>query len=304
MQVFVTGGSGFVGQEMLRQLVAAGHGVRVLLRAGSQGKLRQFERIEIIPGDVTEPSTLEGVLEGCDAVIHLVGIIREIPSRGVTFQRLHVEATKNILAAAGRQKVARFVHMSANGAREIAGTPYHRTKWQAEQAVRDSGLAWTIFRPSLIYGRHDQFITMLAEQVRKLPLVPVIGDGRYCLSPVAVEDVARSFVTALELPETAGESFCCGGDETLSYNELLDAVAVALGRTPPGKLHHPLWLMRPVIRMLEGFSAFPITRDQLAMLLEGNTCNPAAWSAAFGFKPTPLGDGLKAMLGEKLSSGG
>jgi len=299
MQVFVTGGSGFVGQEMLRQLVAAGHSVRVLLRAGSQGKLSQFERIEIVSGDVTEPSSLEGVLEGCDAVIHLVGIIREVPARGVTFQRLHVEATRNILAAACRQKIDRFVHMSANGAREAADTPYHRTKWQAEQAVRASGLRWTIFRPSLIYGRHDQFINMVAEQIRRLPLVPVIGDGRYRLSPVAVEDVARGFVKALELPETEGESFCCGGDEALSYNELLDAVAVALGRTPPGKLHHPLWLMRPVIRMLEGFSAFPITRDQLTMLLEGNTCNPAAWSAAFGFKPTPLVEGLKAMLAEE-----
>lgn len=299
MRVFVTGGTGFVGQEVLRQLVAEGHRVRALIREGSEHKLAQHEQVETVPGDVNDAASLESGLADCDAVIHLVGIIREFPSRGVTFERLHVEATRYMLAAAQKQQVARFLHMSANGSREAANTTYHRTKWLAEEAVRASGLAWTIFRPSLIFGRHDQFINMLASQIRMLPAVPVIGDGSYRLSPVAVEDVASGFVRALSNKGSEGESYCCGGTEVLSYDQLLDAVARALGHKPPIKLHHPLWLMQPMIRMLEGISAFPITRDQLAMLLEGNVCDPQPWRDALDISLTPLEQGLDRMLARR-----
>ena len=135
-----------------------------------------------------------------------MGIIREVPSRGVTFSRLHFEATRNMVEAANSQGVKRFLQMSANGTRPQAESPYHRTKWQAEEAVRDSELEWTIFRPSLIFGPEDEFVNMLAGLVRKLPLVPVIGNGRYRMTPVAVQDVARSFVAALEKKETVGQA--------------------------------------------------------------------------------------------------
>ncbi|NIQ96450.1 MAG: NAD(P)H-binding protein, partial [Desulfuromonadales bacterium] len=113
------------------------------------------------------------------AVIHLVGIIREFPGKGVTFKKLHTEATRNALAAAAECGVGRFLQMSANGTRANADTGYHQTKWQAEEAVRSSSLDWTIFRPSLIYGKDGEFVTMMKELVSKLPVVPVIGDGKY-----------------------------------------------------------------------------------------------------------------------------
>jgi len=296
MRVFVTGGTGFVGREVLKQLVAAGHTPRVLVRDKGQKKLPALAGIETAPGDILKPKTLSAALEHCDAVIHLVGIIREFPARGITFERLHVEATRNLIAAASQHKISRFIHMSANGSRENAATAYHFTKWRAEQAVRESEFAWTIFRPSLIYGRHDQFINMLAMQVRRLPTIPVIGDGQYRLSPVAVEDVAHGFVEALSLEASVAKSFNCGGPQTVTYDQLLDAVATALGRPSPLKLHHPLWMMRPVIRILEGFSAFPITSGQLTMLLEGNACDPQAWCEAFALRLTPLDEGLSRML--------
>jgi len=299
MRVFVTGGTGFVGREILQQLAAAGHTVRALVRGEGQKRLPELAGLEFAPGDALEPKTLSGALEGCDAVIHLIGIIREFPARGITFERLHVEATRNLLTAASQQQVPRFIHMSANGSRENAATAYHFTKWRAEHAVRESDFAWTVFRPSLIYGRRDQFINMLAEQVRKLPVIPVIGDGQYRLSPVAVEDVARGFVASLSQDKAISQCYDCGGPQTLTYDQLLDAVAAALGRTPPHKLHHPVWLMQPVIRMLEGFSAFPITTEQLTMLLEGNTCDPQAWRTDLALELTHLDEGLKRMLSEK-----
>ena len=296
MKVFVTGGTGFVGTEMVRQLLSAGHVVRCLVRPGSEGKLPIREGIEVRLGDATDPASLQGTLEGCDALIHLVGIIREFPSRGVTFERLHEQATGNLVAAAREQGVGRYLQMSANGTREDAPSPYHRSKWQAEEVVRNSGLAWTIFRPSIIFGPGDQFVSTLAEMIRKLPVVPVIGDGRYRMAPVAVRDVAAGFVGALGRPETVGQTYQCCGPEDYSYDEILNMVGAAVGKKQVFKLHNPLFIMKPVIRLFEAIPRFPITTVQLTMLLEGNTCDPWPWAEAFAIRPQPFAEAIGRYL--------
>jgi NADH dehydrogenase len=296
MKVFLTGGTGFVGSEVLRQLVVAGHTVRCLVRPGSEKNLAAHEGVQIHPGDATEPDTLEEALDGCDAVIHLVGIIREFPGRGITFEKLHFEATRNVVAEAEVQRVKRFVHMSANGTREKAVSSYHRTKWRAEETVRKSSLSWTIFRPSIIFGPGDAFVNMLADMVRKLPVMPVIGDGRYRMSPVAVEDVAASFVRSLALPETIGRTFHCCGPVSYSYNEVLDLIGEALGKSRVSKVHQPVGLMKPVVSLLENFSAFPLTTSQMTMLLEGNECDPKEWAEVFGIAPKSFPQGIRSYL--------
>lgn len=293
MNVFVTGATGFVGHEILRQLLAAGHSVRALVRPGSEAKLLQDEQVKIHQGDACDSSSLEGALEGCDAIIHLVGIIREFPAKGITFQKLHVEATNIVLAAAKAQRVKRYLQMSANGTREGATTPYHQTKWQAEQAVRGSALDWTIFRPSLIYGAGSEFVTTISDLIRKFPMVPVIGDGHYRMSPVAVEDVAAGFVRALQRPGSIGQIYHCCGPQDCSYDELLDSFGKAMGKDHVRKVHQPLVLMKPAIALMESVPSFPITSVQLTMLLEGNVCDPEKWSAAFDITPTPLAEGLR-----------
>ena len=190
MKVFVTGGTGFVGREILSQLLQAGLAVRVLVREGSADKLPEPEKVEVHIGDITDGASLVGALDGCDAVIHLVGIIREFPGRGITFKKMHVAATENILEACDEQGVRRFLHMSSNGTRENGSTAYHQTKWLAEQMVRDSGLDWTIFRPSLIFGQGSEFVKMLTELIRRVPVVPVIGDGQY-LSLIHISEPTR-----------------------------------------------------------------------------------------------------------------
>ncbi len=293
MRVFLTGGTGFVGHEVLRQLLAAGHQVRALVRPGSENKLAIAGSVEIHRGDACDPESLQEALQGCDAVIHLVGIIREFPAKGITFPRLHGEATANLLAAAKEQGVRRFLQMSANGTRDGASTPYHQTKWQAEQAVQGSGLDWTIFRPSLIYGRGGEFVAMLGNLIRRFPLVPVIGDGQYRMSPVAVADVATGFVRALDTPASIGQIYHCCGPQSCSYDELLDAFGRALGKDQVRKIHQPVALVRPAIALMESVPSFPITSVQLTMLLEGNVCDPEPWSAAFGITLTPLDEGLR-----------
>lgn len=297
MKVFLTGGTGFVGNEVLRQLVAAGHGVRALVRPGSEKKLAVLDNVEVHHGDATDPATLTGALAGCDAVIHLVGIIREFPDRGVTFERLHVEATVNVLAAAQEQGVRRYLHMSSNGTGPAGTTGYHRTKWQAEGAVRGSGLDWTIFRPSLIFGPGGEFVTMLADLIRKTPVVPVIGDGKYRMQPVAVAQVAESFVRALSMPETVGQTYHLGGGVSYSYDEILELTGKALGHEHINKAHQPLFMVKPMVKLMEHSEHFPITSEQVEMLLQGNVCDTTAWTTTFGIEPVSYAEGIGDCFG-------
>lgn len=292
MKIFLTGGTGFVGSEVLRQLVAAGHTVKALVREGSETKLAAQEGIDIHHGDITDAASLVGAMEGCDAVIHLVGIIREFPKRGVTFKRMHVIGTENVLEAAEEQGVNRYLHMSSNGTRERSSTGYHRTKWQAEEMVRNSTLDWTIFRPSLIFAPGSEFVHMLSEVIRKLPVVPVIGDGRYRMQPVALQEVASSFVKALEIPETIGKLFHLGGSESYSYDEILDLTSQAMGKGKATKIHQPLFMIKPMIRVMQGSEHFPITSDQLTMLIEGNICDTEEWETTFGITATSYAEGI------------
>ncbi|PKN12642.1 MAG: NAD-dependent dehydratase [Deltaproteobacteria bacterium HGW-Deltaproteobacteria-4] len=294
MKVFVTGGSGFVGMEIIRQLLAAGHEVRALVH--SKSATSSDPQLEIWPGDATRSETLKGALAGCEAVIHLIGIIREFPDKQVTFQRLHIDATRNILAAAGEQGIKRYLHMSSNGTRPDSVAEYHKSKWAAEELVRAAGLATTIFRPSVIFGPGDAFVNMLATIIRRTPIVPVIGDGEYQMTPVAVGNVATGFVRALTQPESSGEIYHCGGPQTLTYNELLDTIARVLGRNGITRIHQPVLMMRSLSNLLEKMSFFPITSGQLTMLLEGNVCDPQPWAQTFRIELTPFEEGIRRYL--------
>jgi len=147
-RVLLTGATGFVGRAVIQALRAEGYVVRCLVRRGSEPKLRGVGAIERVEGDVLAPLTLEEGMAGCDAVVHLVGIIREHLATNATFDRVHVQGTLNVIAAAATSGVRRYVHMSALGAREDARSRYHQTKWLAEEVVRACPLPWTIFRPS------------------------------------------------------------------------------------------------------------------------------------------------------------
>lgn len=296
-RVFVTGGTGFVGREVIQALRADGYVVRCLVRRGSERDLHGLGAIERVEGDVMARQSLDEGMAGCEAVVHLVGIIREHPAIGVTFDRVHAQGTINVLEAAAAVGARRYVHMSALGTRAGARSRYHQTKWAAEEAVRASPVPWTIFRPSIVYGRGDELVTMLAGMIRRLPIVPVIGTGRQRVQPVPVAHVAQGFVRALERPASVKQTYDVGGPAPVTMIELLDRIAAAMGRRRPLRVHAPLGVVRAATRVLQGLPGYPLTSDQLLMLEEENTCDPGPFYDAFGLVPEPLSTGLAAMLG-------
>jgi len=296
-RIFVTGATGFVGRAVIPALRAHGYAVRCLVRRGSELDLRGLEAIERVEGDVLSPAALENDMAGCDTVVHLVGIIREEPATLSTFERIHTQGTINVLEAAAATGVRRYLHMSALGVRRGAQARYHRSKWAAEEAVRASPIPWTIFRPSIIYGRSDQFVNMLAAMIRRYPMVPVIGSGQQRLQPVPVEQVAEAFARAVELETTVKQTYEVGGANAVTMVQLVDLIGAALGRPRVRKAHVPIGLVRPVTRLMHHLPGFPLTPDQLVMLEEDNVCDPQPFHSAFGLPPVPLAVGLRAMLG-------
>jgi len=290
-----------VGRCLVARLVGAGREVRVLARREVRVLARREVRVlarreaelpgvEFVPGDIGDPSAVLSAVRGCEAVVHLVGAIRE--RRGASFRGVHVRGTKTVVRACQEAGVQRLLHMSALGARFRARSRYHRTKWRAEEVVRASGLAATVFRPSVIFGAGNSFLPQVRAVARRTPLIPIIGDGMRLFQPVWVEDVVSCFVGALDDPSTAGRAYELGGPESYGFEQLVDLVAEAEEiRTP--KVHLPVWLMRPVVGVMgRAFSSFPVTSDQLTMLLEDNVCNIDEMRATFGVEPVSIRDHL------------
>ena len=228
-RVFVTGGSGFVGRWVVRELLANGYDVTCLVRDRDK-LLRQLTdaqkpRVRCVLGDLFDSDAINRAAEGCDAAIHLVGIIEENAFEGQTFSRVHVEATRNVLIACESAGVGRYVHMSALGTRANAVSKYHQTKWFAEELVRQSKMAWTIFRPSLIHGPDGEFMQMMkffsTSNVLQ-PVMPYFGSGENLIQPIHVRDVAACFVKSLSMPETERQVYELGGPDQPSWKELYD----------------------------------------------------------------------------------
>ena len=288
MRIAMTGATGYVGREVLTKLLRRDHEVRALVRrpdrAGPLGDLG----VELVAGDLADAGALRTLVAGTDAVVHLVGIIAESGTQ--TFEAVHVRGTQALLAVARETGVTLFVHMSALGARgDSAATKYHRTKWAAEEAVRSSGVAHVVLRPSIVAGPGNAAIGMMVGMLRFSPVVPVIGDGRYEMQPVWIGDVAEAFARALERQDVRG-TFDLGGPERLTYHQMLDRLEAALGVHRP-RVSVPVGMTRFAALAGTALPAFaPITSEQLQMLLEGNTTDANALESRLGITPRPFAD--------------
>ncbi len=305
MKVLVTGGTGFVGREIIRQLHHTGHSIILLARKARSPAVQDLLSrcaAELRLGDVLVPDSLRGSLVEVDAVIHLVGIISEVGAS--TFESIHARGTQNVVAAAQHAAVGRFIHMSALGTRANAISRYHQSKWLAEEAVRQSGLEWTIFRPSLIYGRQDQFVNLFAKIIRRSPAVPLLANPRARFQPVEVEAVAKAVMRSLTSSKSIRQTYDLCGPETFTFSEMLDQILAALGRRR-WKVRVPLRVARFLAAFLEFVwprlfhKAPPLNRDQLIMLQEDNVGNAGAANDLFDLAQIPFRQGIAKYLGPK-----
>jgi uncharacterized protein YbjT (DUF2867 family) len=286
MRVLVTGGTGYVGTEVVASLASADHEVRALVHRAAP---HLPATVEQVTGDVTDESSMAAAAAGCDAIVHLVAILDGSDEQ---FEAVNAGGPRNAVAAAGANGIRRIVHMSALGVNEqhASLTRYWGSKYRGKLAVTESGLDWTVIEPSFVFGRNGGALKAFENLIR-LPVAPVIGDGRYRHQPVWVGDVATAFVRALERPETVGQVIPLGGPQAFTFDELLDELARVTGRSPRRKLHAPAGLVKaqtPVLRHLP--PPLKVTKEQIVMLLEGTECDITPMRSLLGIEPASIAE--------------
>jgi uncharacterized protein YbjT (DUF2867 family) len=282
--IVVAGGSGFVGREVVALLAATGARVVVPTRRRARAReLILLPTVDVVECDVTDAATLARLVRGADTLVNLVGILDE--SGSATFARVHVELARNALAACREGGVRRLLHMSAQGAAPDAPSRYLRSKGEAEALVAASPLAWTVFRPSVIFGRDDHLTCFFARLARRLPVI-ALGGADALLQPVWVEDVARCIVAAIDADAAIGERYALCGPDRYTLRALV-RVTLDIADTPRPVIALPAPLARFAAAVLEHLPGRLLTRDNLDSLRVSSVCD-APFPALFGIEPSPL----------------
>jgi uncharacterized protein YbjT (DUF2867 family) len=296
--ILVTGATGYVGTHVVRELRGKGMAVRCVVRAAATEEqtalLRQWGA-EIVRAELTDANAIGLALDGVDAVVHLAGSIR--PTSGETPRQIHVENTLGLVRAARGRPVRIFVLVSALGARPDASTPYHRTKWEAEEVVRNSGIPYVILRPSLIFGRlvglrDSKLVARMSQAILSGSRIPLVGGGQHLVQPVFIGDVTQCVLACLERQDLAGRCFDLCGPEQMTFEELIDTLAkhyhkTAIKRNLP---FVPVFLLAVILERC--MKAPPFTSTEVRLMRESNTCAPGNWTRCFGIEPISLERGL------------
>ena len=304
MKVFITGGTGFVGSVVAEKIKSSGASVTLLER--NKKKIPHLKELgfEVFEGTLEEKSAVSAFLSSnkFDAAINLIGIIRSLPD--FSFQKVHVDYVNALLELAKESGIERFIHMSALGAAENSDSEYFSTKYEGESLVRNSGLKWTVFRPSLIFGNNAGFFDDLIDLVKTRAFVPIIGTGETKFAPIDVFSVAEAYNNALYNEKTINKVFQLCGPDTFTFEGIIDLI---MEISPPKKLkiHAPSFIAEKSLNFIEKLSSSlsknaPITSDQIRMLKYDNICegDMGGPDELFGLKRTHL----KGWLNEYLTA--
>ena len=308
MKVLVTGGTGVVGRATVTALIDRGHTVRLLSRNARRDAVQWGSGVESWTGDVAKDDRLAGVADGCDAVLHVVGVVHATDG-GPSLREINVEGTQRVLREAISSGGPRFIFVSSLGA-ERGESEYHRSKREAEALVREYPGPWTIVRPGNVYGPGDDEISLLLRMVRTLPVIPVIGGGDAKFQPIYAGDLGKALAMTVERTDLVGRALDLAGVEETSQNDLIDRFSRITNREP-ARVGVPEFLTSLGISLAEATGVpVPFHQSQLTMLREGNRI-PAdkvnALTEIFAITPTPLDEGLRILadaLPEALPSEG
>jgi len=291
-KIVLFGGTGYIGTTLRKKLLQLGYTVVLPVRPGSYQGV-DHDQLKVIPLQTFSADEITGVIRGTEAVIYNIGIIREIPKKGITFRYLHYDLPAMIIKSAENMNIRRFLLMSANGI-ENRQTEYQQTKFQTEALLNRSGLSWTIFRPSVVFGKPEtgtDFVTELYHTMIRPPVpVPLFfrnsikKAGAFLMSPVHLEDITEVMTRSITDPEMIGSIHLLGGPETISWTEIINRISAACGRDKL-KLPVPVGPVQGLAKFLERFHWFPVTQDQLKMLLAGNFCDSTGIFSRLGIQP-------------------
>jgi uncharacterized protein YbjT (DUF2867 family) len=276
MKIAITGGTGFVGRHLARALVENGHHV-VLVARGADDRdpsIRSAQGISIAAVGTADPHLLAAAFGGCDAVAHCAGINRELGPQ--TYQAVHIEGTKNVVAAARAAGVARIAVLSFLRARPDCGSAYHESKWAAEEIVRGSGLDYTVVKAGMIYGRGDHMLDHLSHAFYTFPIFALLSKDQP-VAPLAVEDVVRVLIAALVEGRLTNQTVAVVGPERMTTSGAIKRVASAVDR-------HPLMVRLPVAahqllaRMFEWAMVIPLVARAQVRILSESVVDPLPWA--------------------------
>jgi uncharacterized protein YbjT (DUF2867 family) len=289
VKILVTGGTGVVGRAAISELLRRGHSVRLLSRGADEDAGSWESGVEPFAGDVGDAPSIIGAAEGCDAVVHIVGVVEESPP-AATFQRVNIEGTRSIVGEAERAGAERLLFISSLGA-ERGSSDYHRSKVAAEEHVQAFRGGWTILRTGAVVGPRDETVSVLLRMVRTLPAVPVIDDGDQPFQPVWHEDLAWAIAECMERDDVAGATLRIAGPDVLTVNEVLDLFSNVTDRSPL-RVPLPALLARfgTSIASAVGVET-PVSAATVQMLIEGNIIRDGERNDLvdrLGLRPEPI----------------
>ena len=290
----MTGGTGFVGPRVVHALRSRDLPVRALARRPAREETLRSWNVEVVQGDMTDPDSLRRAVDGVDTVVHLVAIRQ---GKREDFQRLMVQGTRDLLAAAKTAGVQRFVLMSALGTTEESKdlVPYFEAKWDEEHDVKASGLPYVIFRPSFIFSRDGGILPTFAKLARIGPVTAVTGEGTQRIQPIWIDDVAQFYADSVTRDDVLNRTWELGGPDRVDWNEFWARLRHVLGIKRRPTVHMPMWFMRANAVVTERLPGnIPLTRDLLKMLEAGDnvTADDSAVET-FGVTLMPLDEQLR-----------
>jgi nucleoside-diphosphate-sugar epimerase len=298
MRIVVTGGTGFIGREIVTQLLAAGRD-EVVVTSRDPGRRHPWAgRVEIVQAFAGDPTSLGRAFARADVVVHAIQFPNhpvEDRARGRTYLEVDGEGTQVAARVARQMGVRRFVYLSGAGAGQGRAEPWFVAKDQAEAAIRESGLEYTLLRPSWIYGPGDRSMNRFIFFCRYLPVVPVIGDGRTHVDPIFVQDVARCAVVATQRSDATDKAFDLGGPEHLSMDQILHTVQAVLRKRRP-LLHHPARLMKLLVLPMQLLPEPLLSPGAIDFILQEVALDPRPAMEYFAFPFKRLEDGLRDYL--------
>lgn len=290
MTILVTGANGFMGNTIVKKLVAQGKPVRAMVRDEEKTRKRLSDisdKIEIVQGDVRDREGIKKLFEGVSAVIHLVAVA--IEKGDATYEAVNTQGTINVVDAAVEAGVPRFINMSQNGASSKVPYRFLKSKGMAQDYVAAHAPSWTALRPSAVFGPQDEFFNTFARLLKVTPLVfPLVGGGKAQFQPVSVFDVAEAAIRSLDDDKTIGQELALGGPEVLTLGEIEKRVMEAVGAKRL-MVPAPVALLRPAVWVMERvLPGSPVTSSLLDLLAVPNTVADNALVSTFQMQPIPF----------------